>query len=192
MARIDLFILLYLLKLAQTLFHRIRIAIWKIDSTDTAFKDKVATKPCICDFNHATSWGVARKMDKFDTDAFDEEFLVTFDLHIGTAFWKAHAKLGLLEQKCILFVDIDRYMKLLFEFCIAPDMIEMAVGVEDRHRVFDMLEYPIGCTHAWIDDKIFLIDRYYVAVGHIWTHRLRDYLQRDSLWNFLELLKKSL
>ncbi len=69
-------------------------------------------------------------------------------------------------------MDDDGDTKLLFELGIAPYMIEVAMGIENRYRIGNVLEHPRGCSYARVNYEIFAVYCYNIAVCLVFAHRL--------------------
>ncbi len=61
-------------------------------------------------------------------------------------------------------------MERLLECGVAPNVVEVAVGVEDRHRMVCMGKNPLRRPDPRIDDKGFIVHGDEVTVGLVVPH----------------------
>ncbi len=156
----------------EALSHRFGVGVGEVDPADGAFEQKVAAKPDVAYFDGTASGRVARKVPKDERNPFDLDPLVGANRRVGFDGRRALAEWVVFEHEDIPFGAVDGYAQPLFELCVAPNMVEVAVGIEDGDGVFSVALDPLRRADAGIDNEIFSIHCEDVAVGLVRAHRL--------------------
>ena len=115
---------------------------------------------------------MAGEVTESDLDPFQLHLFISINENIRTA-WRCTLGKGIVRKhKRITLGTIDRKIESLLNLGIAPDVVEMAVCIEDRHRTGDILKYPAGSTDTGVNDEVFPLYCGDIAVGLIGAHGL--------------------
>jgi hypothetical protein len=107
-----------------------------------------------------------------DRDAGDLESCVSVNAVIRMRRWGALTEWIVFEHEGVFVGDVEGNVEFGLEFGVAPDVIEMAMGVENGDRVCGVLKYPFGGMLTGVDDEGFALNGDKVAVGLICPHGL--------------------
>jgi len=156
----------------QTFDHLFAAGVGEVPPSDRLLKKKVPAEPYIAYLDHRTARCVAGEVAEPDLDPLQLDLFISVDENIRMA-WRCSLGEGIVRQhKRITFWAVDRKVQPLLHLGIAPDVVEMAVCVEDRHGMGDVVEYPAGGTDTGVDDEVFPLYCGDIAVGLVGAHGL--------------------
>ena len=150
--------------------HVVGAGVGEIPSSDAAVEEEIPAEPFAADLNNGVARSVAGEMVVADGDAGDLEWGVAGDADVGLRGWCALTERVAGEHEGILIGDIERDAECLLEGGVAPSVVEVAVGVEDRYRIVGMGEHPLCRPDPRIDDEGLVLEGDEVAVGLVVPH----------------------
>jgi hypothetical protein len=118
-------------------------------------------------------------------DACNIEKFISNDCMVCLAWWCPLSKGIIGEHKEIFHGTIERDTESLFQLSIAPDMVEMAVGIENGNGMGYMAQDPCGSIYARVDNELFPVHCYDITVGLVEAHRLNLDLHAIIPYGFL-------
>lgn len=142
----------------------------EIPSADAAMEEEISAKPFSPDLDDGVARSVAGEVVIAHGDAGDVEHGITGDSDVRLRGWCALTERVAGEHESILIGDVEGDAECLLQGCVAPSVVEMAVGVEDRYGIVCMGKHPLRRADPRIDDEGFVVDRDEVAVGLVVPH----------------------
>ncbi len=162
------------------------IRVGEVPSPDTPLKEKVPTQPDITYLYRTAPRGVPWEVVKCYCYAFYLKCSIGCDCNIGVTWGCALGEGVSLQHEAVLFGAVDGDVEVGFESSVAPDMVEVSVGVEDRDGMGGVLYDPLRCVNTWVDNEIFSSDGDDITVGLVGSHRLPLDLHGIIPYGFLQ------
>ena len=170
MTGVDGVILGDLLGFLEAADHVVGAGVGEIPPADAAVEEEISTKPMPTDLDNGVARRVAGEVAVAHGDAGDLKFGIAQDVDIGMRGRGTLTERVIFEHEGILVRDIEGNMKRLLQCGVAPRVVEVAVGIEDRHGMMRMLKHPLRRPDPRIDDEGFAVNGDEVTVGLVVPH----------------------